>query len=143
MSRKRTLINSILLLFLLSGNHGILALFEGCDNTFNINPGTTYYVHSPNYPNTYRRGTSCRYQIIAPVDYTVEANCTIELPSSGGQCTTEHFYVSTEGDPQLRDSEQFCGQGTFTRVSSFRQLTLAYVSDNTGPGGRFLCSVTA
>ncbi|XP_069963920.1 venom serine protease isoform X1 [Bactrocera oleae] len=143
MSCKRTLICSIVLLFLLSGNHGVLALFEGCDSTFNINPGTIYYVQSPYYPNTYPTGTSCRYQIIAPADYTVEANCTIELPSSDGQCTTENFYVSTEGDPQLRDSEQFCGQGTFTRVSSFRKLTLAYVSYNRGNGGRFLCSLIA
>ncbi|XP_018791858.1 PREDICTED: venom serine protease [Bactrocera latifrons] len=139
MSHKRTLICSIVLLILLSGNHGVLALFEGCDSTFEINPGTTY-LQSPYYPNTYPPWTSCRYQIIAPLDYTIEANCTIDFPSNAGQCTTEYFYVSTEGDPQLRDSEQFCGQGAFTRVSLFRKLTLAYASY--GNTGRFLCSLT-
>lgn len=48
--------------------------------------------------------------------------------------------MSTQGDQQLRDSEQICGQGTLNRTALFRKLTLAYASY--GSTGKFRCSLT-
>ncbi|XP_054739111.1 venom serine protease [Anastrepha obliqua] len=140
MTHKQTLIYSLLLLLLLNYIQLGFALFEGCDNTYNIVAGTSYVVQSPYYPNGYPSGTSCRYQFIAPHDYFIQMNCTVNMPENGGSCTTEFLYVSTEGDVQLRGSEQFCGQGTFTRNSLFRRLTIAYASY--GSTGNFRCSLT-
>ncbi|CAD7012903.1 unnamed protein product [Ceratitis capitata] len=139
MSQKQTFVCSLLLLLLLHGLHSTLGLFEGCDYTYNLNPGTSY-LESPYYPNSYPSGTSCRYQFIAPVDYTIDASCTVDIPSNNGKCTTEFLYMSTQGDQQLRDSEQICGQGTLNRTALFRKLTLAYASY--GSTGKFRCSLT-
>ncbi|XP_017477101.1 PREDICTED: venom serine protease [Rhagoletis zephyria] len=139
MSAKLTLVPSLLLLILLNGIHGGLALFEGCDNTFTVNPGISY-LESPYYPSDYPTGTSCRYQFIAPTDYYIQVNCTVDLPINDSNCDTEYLYVSTEGDPQLRDSELFCGVGTFVRDSLFRRVAIAYVSK--GSTGNFRCTLT-
>ncbi|XP_067633465.1 venom serine protease [Eurosta solidaginis] len=139
MSQKATPSFSILLFLLLSALQNAWALFEGCDNTYNLNPGTSY-IESPYYPNNYPSSTSCRYQFIAPQDYYIQANCTVNMPSNGGTCTTEFLYVSSEGDAQLRDSEQFCGRGTFVRNSMFRRIALAYASY--GSTGNFRCTLT-
>lgn len=41
----------------------------------------------------------------------------------------------------LRDSEQFCGAGTFIRQSIFRSVVLAYISS--GSVGNFRCQLYA
>ncbi|XP_017145892.1 venom serine protease [Drosophila miranda] len=117
-----------------------LAYFEGCDNTYNLSPGTTY-VESPYYPGSYPAGTSCRYRFVAPVDYSVQVQCTISLPQSSGQCSTDNFWLDPEGDLLMRGAENFCGSGTFARESLFTELVFAYIS--TGQqGGSFKCTLT-
>ncbi|KAH8277565.1 hypothetical protein KR018_001051, partial [Drosophila ironensis] len=117
-----------------------LAYFEGCDNTYNLSPGTTY-VESPYYPSNYPAGTSCRYKFTAPQDYYIQVQCTISLPSSNGQCTTDNFWLDTEGDLLMRGAENFCGTGSLSRESLFTELVFAYISTGT-KGGNFKCTLT-
>lgn len=114
------------------------ALFDGCDNAYTINPGKSI-VQSPYYPNSYPAGTSCRYKFTAPLDYDITVNCTINLDKGANACSTENFYLARDGDVLLRDSEQFCGSGTFIRKSLFRTVVLAYVSG--GSYGSFRCEL--
>ncbi|TMW46873.1 hypothetical protein DOY81_008047 [Sarcophaga bullata] len=114
------------------------ALFEGCDNAYTINPGKSI-LQSPYYPNSYPAGSSCRYKFTAPLDYDITLNCTINLDKAANACSTEFFYMARDGDSQLRDSEQFCGSGTFIRKSLFRTVVLAYVSG--GSFGSFRCEL--
>lgn len=54
-------------------------------------------------------------------------------------CSTEFFYIARDGDELLRDSEQFCGAGTFVRKSLFRSAVFAYISH--GSWGQFRCQM--
>lgn len=57
----------------------VFAQFDQCDLVYTISTvGRSAIV---NYPGAVRPGTSCRYQIIAPVDSTIEASCTFNVPS--------------------------------------------------------------
>ncbi|XP_017061276.1 venom serine protease [Drosophila ficusphila] len=118
----------------------VSAYFEGCDNTYNLNAGTTY-VESPYYPSNYPGGTSCRYKFVAPLDYYIQVQCNIALPSNNGQCNTDNFWVDQEGDPLMRSAENFCGSGSFSRESLFTELVFAYISTGTS-GGNFKCALT-
>ncbi|XP_016957786.1 venom serine protease [Drosophila biarmipes] len=118
----------------------VLAFFEGCDNSYTLSPGTTY-VESPYYPSNYPGGTSCRYRFTAPLDYYIQVQCTVALPSSNGQCTSDNFWLDPEGDLLMRSAENFCGSGTFTRESLFTELVFAYISTG-AKGGSFKCTLT-
>ncbi|XP_061389443.1 CUB and peptidase domain-containing protein 2-like [Musca vetustissima] len=54
-------------------------------------------------------------------------------------CSTEYFYVATDGDEYLRGSEQFCGKGVVVRKSLFRSVVFAYTSG--GSWGSFRCQM--
>ncbi|KAH8245889.1 hypothetical protein KR038_010968 [Drosophila bunnanda] len=132
--------NRRLILVLLLAPATLAAYFDGCDNSYTLQPGTTY-VESPYYPRNYPGGTSCRYKFIAPQDYYIQVQCNIALPSSNGACTTDNFWLDSEGDLLMRGAENFCGSGSFSRESLFRELVFAYIS--TSPlGGNFRCVLT-
>ncbi|XP_037825788.1 venom serine protease [Lucilia sericata] len=116
------------------------ALFDGCDHTYTIAGGYSY-LESPYYPNSYPKGSSCRYKFVAPLDYDIVVNCTINLAKGSSGCTTEYFYLARDGDVLLRGSEKFCGAGTFIRRSVFRSVVLAYESG--GGTGNFRCQLYA
>ncbi|EDV59543.2 venom serine protease [Drosophila erecta] len=132
---------SRLLISLLLLAPAVLAYFEDCDNTFHLNPGNTY-VESPYYPNNYPGGSSCRYKFTAPLDYYIQVRCSLGIPTSNGQCTTDNFWIDTEGDLLMRGAENFCGSGTLSRESLFTELVFAYISTGTN-GGSFKCTLTA
>ncbi|KAH8355121.1 hypothetical protein KR093_006353 [Drosophila rubida] len=114
--------------------------FEGCDNSYTLGVGTTY-VESPYYPENYPAKTSCRYKFTAPLDHYITAKCTVNLPSNNGQCSTDNFWLDTEGDLLMRTSENFCGSGTFSRDSLFTELVFAYISTGSS-SGKFSCALT-
>lgn len=92
----------------------------------------------------YESGSSCRYHAIAPPGYFIRATCTIVLDTPAGStgCPSQRFYVSRDGDKQLRDGEFWCGTASFTRDSIANEMTLAYTS-NLNLAGRFECSLQA
>ncbi|EDW00796.1 venom serine protease [Drosophila grimshawi] len=115
------------------------AYFEGCDNTYTLQPGLSVF-ESPYYPQNYPAGTSCRYKVTAPDNHNIQMQCTISLPSNNGQCTTDNFWVDSEGDVLMRTAENFCGSGSFTRESLFTEMTFAYISTGSN-SGRFRCTL--
>ncbi|CAD7089370.1 unnamed protein product [Hermetia illucens] len=117
------------------------AWFEQCSHNINLNAGSSMYINSPGYPGRYPSGSSCRYVITAPIDQEINVQCSIALDKGANSCGTEYFYVSTEGDTDLTDSEYFCGSGYVQRKSLFRTVTIAYTSSSTSAGGSFSCLV--
>lgn len=121
--------------------------FSNCDKEEYVFTPLTYF-RSKWYSATgtfrYDSGSSCRYYAIAPPGYFIKASCNIQLdtPKNTTDCPSQRFYVSREGDKELRDSEFFCGTKTFIRESIGREMTLAYTS-NFGLSGKFECSLQA
>ncbi|XP_068145206.1 venom serine protease [Drosophila tropicalis] len=114
--------------------------FEGCDNAYTLNPGVSY-VESPYYPQNYPAGSSCRYKFSAPLDYYIQAQCSLNIPTTNGQCTTDNFWIDTEGDLLMRSAENLCGSGTLSRDSLFTDLVFAYISTGS-QRGNFKCTLT-
>lgn len=132
--------NSLLLIVTLSA---IDAWFEGCNQRHQLAPNADIQLQSPFYPGSkYPSGSSCRYVLIAPSGYNLNAVCTINIDTQqGSACSTELFYISTEGISSLVGSEFFCGAGTLTRESLFNKMMIAYTSSSTNGGGSFNCRV--
>ncbi|XP_055372707.1 venom serine protease-like [Condylostylus longicornis] len=132
--------------------------FEYCDHVYNLDRFGQVFINSPYYstvytpqtcqfpsrlPCRYTPGSSCRYQIIAPRDFNIYAQCNMSLDSAGSYCTTEYFYISVDGDKNLQSSEYFCGNGQFKRQSTFNELTIAYTSSSSYSSGWFTCYLEA
>ncbi|KAL9922745.1 venom serine protease-like [Glossina fuscipes fuscipes] len=115
-------------------------LFTDCDHVIHIKEGYSF-LESPYFPDTYPPHSSCRYKIVAPLDYEISVNCTLHIDQGYKGCSTEYLYFGHDGDIHLRDSEQFCGRGSFLRRSLYRSVVLAYVSY--GSWGRFQCQLFA
>ncbi|XP_055625773.1 venom serine protease-like [Toxorhynchites rutilus septentrionalis] len=133
-------LNTLLLIVILPA---IDAWFEGCDQRFQLAPNADVQLQSPFYPGRkYPSGSSCRYTLTAPLGYSLNVVCTIAIDTQqGSACSTELFYISTEGLPSLVGSEFFCGTGTLTRESLFNKMMIAYTSSSTNSGGSFNCRV--
>ncbi|XP_063709016.1 uncharacterized protein LOC134837564 [Culicoides brevitarsis] len=111
-----------------------------CDETINLEIGNKIVLNSPNnQPGT--PGSFCRYQIKAPQGFTISASCKLKMQQDkNGKCSSESFYVMSNGGTDLTGSEIICGKGKFIRKSRFNELTLAYKSENNT--GSFSCSIT-
>ncbi|XP_055837756.1 venom serine protease-like [Episyrphus balteatus] len=137
------MLNSIGLVLLLQSVILVNGLFEGCGSDYNINSSRDINLLSPNYPNKYKPGTSCKYTFTAPTGYGVVLTCTIKIYKDSSQCTTDQVLVSTDNDAQLRGANSYCGSGTFTKESEYQQIALALISNsNSVNGGTFNCTVS-
>lgn len=121
--------------------------FTTCDNEEFVFTPLSYFRskwYSTAATYRYESGSSCRVQAIAPPGYFIRATCNVYLDTPVGStgCPSQRFYVSRDGDKQLRDAEFWCGTAAFTRDSIDSQMTLAYTS-NLGLSGRFECSLQA
>ncbi|XP_055531866.1 venom serine protease-like [Wyeomyia smithii] len=118
------------------------AWFESCDQQIQLTTTANFQLISSFYPAKYPSGSSCRYMLIAPPGFTVEASCTINIDvPQVTSCSTELFYFSVEGFSSLVGSEYACGAGTLVRKSLFNKLMLAYTSASTDSSGSFSCVV--
>ncbi|XP_053684512.1 venom serine protease-like [Sabethes cyaneus] len=116
--------------------------FEGCDQQFQLASTANAQLVSPFYPEKYPSGSSCRYMLIAPPGYTIEASCSINIDAPlGTSCSTELFYISVEGFSSLVGSEFACGAGTVVRKSLFNKLMIAYTSASADKSGSFSCGI--
>ncbi|KAJ2940867.1 hypothetical protein O0L34_g10127 [Tuta absoluta] len=114
-----------------------------CDYQQNVQPGQTYYVYSPGYPNNYTPGVTCRWIAYCPSGYNCRLNCNeIRLPFSQG-CTQDRLLISNTGDPQLNQAETYCGTGSVSAVSTAQAVSVGLVVPRNSPGGRFICQLTA
>ncbi|KAJ6647069.1 Venom serine protease 34, partial [Pseudolycoriella hygida] len=130
----------IVLITLFGLSHGY---FESCDQTINIAAGQTLSVKSPGYSagTGYVPGSSCRYTIVAPVDYQVRASCSMNMyDPSNGSCSSERFYFAIDGKKDLSTSTYYCGSKTVALTSIGNQMILAYLSY--AYSGIFDCTIT-
>ncbi|CAH0717938.1 unnamed protein product, partial [Brenthis ino] len=115
----------------------------GCDFVQNVFVGRTYYIYSPNYPNSYNRGITCRWIATCPVGYNCRLNCIdINLPQTSS-CSGDRLLISRSGDPQLTSAETYCGRGTLNTVSTGRTISVGLITTQFSTGGRFMCELTA
>ncbi|KAL9702320.1 hypothetical protein quinque_005838 [Culex quinquefasciatus] len=119
------------------------ALFEGCDQQYQLTSTANVQLISPFYPNRYPSGSSCRYTLIAPSGYTIDLTCSIKMDTTAGSsaCSSELLYISKEGFPSVVGSEFFCGSGTVARRSLFNKIMIAYSSSSSSAAGSFSCQV--
>lgn len=125
----------------------ISSIFDRCKPNHNLQPNSPLTISSN---GRYKPGSACLYNIKAPIGYEIFMDCQINLDYNIAtrRCTSEYFYVSTDGDVGLRGSEYACGPVTIRRTSLFNQLVIAYISnsDSRNPNaaaGSFTCTIRA
>ncbi|XP_001657964.2 venom serine protease [Aedes aegypti] len=133
----RSLVLVVLLPTLING------WFELCDQQFQLGGNADVQLLSPLYPNRkYPSGSSCRYTLIAPPGNSIQMTCDINIDTAQSTaCSTELFYISTEGFSSLVGSEYFCGKGSISRNSLFNKMMIAYTSSSNTNGGTFNCRI--
>lgn len=57
----------------------VQCLFEQCNHKINMKPREKLFINSPYFPGEYPIGTSCRYMVIAPEDYSLKFKCNIKM----------------------------------------------------------------
>ncbi|XP_058836090.1 venom serine protease-like [Topomyia yanbarensis] len=119
----------------------VSAWFEGCDQQFQLTSNADVQLISTLYPGKYPSGSSCRYMLVAPPGYVIDASCTINIDvPQGTACSTELFYISKEGFSALEGSEFSCGAGVLNRQSLFNKMMIAYTSSSNSAGS-FSCRI--
>ncbi|KAL4716436.1 hypothetical protein ACJJTC_015864 [Scirpophaga incertulas] len=114
-----------------------------CDFFQNVQVGQTYYVYSPNYPNSYPSGVQCRWVATCPTGYNCRLDCpVISLPQTSS-CSMDRLLVSKTGDLQLNGADYYCGQGSLTAVSTGNRISVGLITAVSSPGGRFMCQLYA
>lgn len=102
------------------------AQFERCDFLKRIlSAGQSVTV---NYPGSNAAGTSCRYQVVAPVGTIIEASCSFSIPS----CSTQKIFASRSGDKETRDASSHCGRGSILQRSIGNEFVVALRSSKAG-----------
>lgn len=81
----------------------------------------------------------CRYQILAPVNTYISAQCTINFKDTS--CNSR-FLVSRSGNKDLIDYISYCSSGSLTVSSIGNELVIVIVGSATYPAG-FSCSFTS
>lgn len=118
------------------------AWFENCNYNYSVQTNTKLILTSPNYPNRYNSGSSCKIYLTAPTRYTIELNCTYNLDVPLPDCQSQRLYVSRDGDRNLAYADYYCDYSAFVRSSVGIEMSLGYTS-NLGAAGWFYCEAKA
>lgn len=127
---------SLVVLFHLSS-----ALFEDCDETFNLDTDANLTISSRmNSKNV----SSCRYTLLAPRNFIIEVNCEMNVSQPDSEkCPVKRFFISVDGMKDLRSAEYFCSKNdsvrTVKRKSVLNRLVMAYASKAAVGGESFTC----
>lgn len=119
------------------------ALFENCDETFELNTDSTLTINSSNTLNV-KNVSSCRYTLIAPADFIVEVSCSLQIDQIDSQkCRQKRFFISVDGVSDLRGFDFFCNRNgssrTVRRRSVTNRLVLAYATQSKVGDDKFTC----
>lgn len=137
---------------------GTNALYENCDFYQELQPDQPYYIYSPDYPNPYPSGTSCRWYAVSPPGTQVFLSCeNIDLPQVNlkqipkttwnflvlkrNPCGMDRVAVSRTGDFRLTDASLHCGRGGFAAVSANNRMIIALQSHPESQPGSLLCNI--
>ena len=114
--------------------------FETCNQNITLGVGQVSTIAPP---NPFPPGSSCKYNVAAPVGSTIRVDCTVDIAQPVPNCLNQAFYLSRDGDRFLRGSEVVCGaRRTVSRVSIGNEVTLGYTATSSATGNRFItCTV--
>lgn len=120
-----------------------LALFENCDETFELDTDGNITIRSSNTLNVYN-ASSCRYTIVAPVNYIVDVTCSLRIDQLDSQkCPIRRFFVSVDGINDLHGADYFCNRNdsrrTVRRRSVMNRLVMAYATQTDVGNESFTC----
>ncbi|CAG4939721.1 unnamed protein product [Colias eurytheme] len=113
-----------------------------CDYDQEIYLGQSYYIYNQNYPNSYARGSICRWVVHCPVGYNCRMKCDLRMPNSY-MCSGDHILVSRTGDPLFVAAERYCSNGLLDIVSIDSTISVGLETTYNTQGGNFICEVTA
>lgn len=121
--------------------HLSLALFEECDETFNLEADTNLTISSE---MNVKKSSSCRYTILAPRNFIVEVNCELKISQPDShKCPIKRFFISVDGIKDLKSAEYFCSRNGSTRSvkrkSILNRLVVAFASKTAVGGESFTC----
>lgn len=119
------------------------ALFENCDDTFNLDTDASLTIGSVDSLNA-RNASSCRYTLIAPASSIVEINCLLDIRQPGSEtCPIKRLFVSVDGMRDLRGAEYFCSRNgskrTVRRRSVMNRLVMAFATKAAVGDESFAC----
>lgn len=119
------------------------ALFENCDEVFEFDSDSAITISSGNTVNE-RNVTSCRYTLIAPVDFIVEVSCSLRMDQTDSEkCREKRFFISVDAINDLRGFDYFCNRNgssrTVRRKSVMNRLVLAYATQSEVGDDNFTC----
>lgn len=136
----RKMIQKLILLALL---HLSSALFDKCDETFELTTDGNITISSSS-TITAMNVSSCRYTIVAPVNFIVDVTCTLQIDQPDSQrCPLRRFFVSVDGINDLRAADYFCNRNgslrTVRRRSVINRLVMAYATQAVIGNESFSC----
>lgn len=135
-----TMIQRFIFLSLL---HLSTTLFETCDETLTLETDAHVTISSGSTLNA-RNVSSCRYTLVAPVNYIVDVTCTLQIDQPDShKCPLKRFFVSVDGIKDLRGADYFCSRsGSSRRVrrrSVMNRLVLGYATQVAVGEDKFTC----
>lgn len=119
------------------------ALFETCDEIYKLETREKITINSKETLNS-KNASSCRFSIVAPVNYVVDVTCTLKIDQlDSKKCPFKRFFVSDDGIRSLRGADYFCSTNgtskTVKRKSIMNRLVLAYAATMEMEGDEFTC----
>lgn len=121
------------------------ALFERCDESYRLDHDNVVTITSQGTLLA-RNASSCRYTIVAPVNFAVDITCKLhmEQPNSA-KCPLKRFFVSVDGLRSLQGADYFCSRNGSTRTvrrrSVVNRLVMAYATKVAVGDESFTCFV--
>lgn len=120
------------------------ALFESCDETFKLETDANLTISSG---STLGAGnvSSCRYTLVAPVNFVIDVTCTLHIDQPESQkCPYKRFFVSVDGLSDLRGcGDYFCSSNgsarTVRRRSIMNRLVMGYATQTEVGSENFTC----
>ncbi|XP_051165113.1 venom serine protease-like [Leptopilina boulardi] len=127
-----------LLIFLKQSN----AQDPNCNFLLDVQPGKSYYIRSPNYPQNYYGENNCKWDIKS--SYKLSFNCDIfDVPPVYNTCQYDHVLFYENPSDTNKVPLRLCGNGTVSRNSEGNSLLITFRSYYNSPGGKFSCIVEA
>lgn len=122
------------------------SLFERCDETYYLDSSDNVTISSLTTLNS-KNVSSCRYLLIAPVNYVVKVACKLRFDQANPSfCPTKRFFVSADGVHSLHRAQNFCNKNGTARIirrrSVMNRLVMAYVSKRDLNDERFTCTAS-
>lgn len=124
--------------------HFSWSLFEGCDESYNLDTDENIRISSHSTLNV-KNVSSCRYIIAAPPNYVVKVTCELKFDQLDSTfCRTKRFFVSVDGISSLNHAHNFCNKNGTIRIirrrSVMNRLVMAYVSKRDLEDETFTCT---